>query len=115
MSKRPTMTITDSFGATYEANHLSICKDGDGYSLVCQVDGVVHILPPGSITSIELAGFGDDVEGGSELSPWGHTMNKAVDGEQPVDLLLQLKEGLRSGRLVLTDTQAAVEPEAVVE
>lgn len=105
MSKRPVIIIVDARGGTYDANHLSIVKDGKKYALQFEVAGVSNTIDAASIDRIELAGFGSD-NGGSDLDPWGNTMNKAATTEEANDeeMMTRIQQGMRSGRFMLTDT-----------
>lgn len=102
---RPVITVTDTFGVKHDANHLSIIKDGEGYALAIQAEGRLIVLESVSVASIVFT------VDGSDLSPWGHTMNKVTAADEVDDeaLLTRLEEGIKSGRFKLTDTQTPVE------
>ena len=107
MNKRPTITFTDTNGNTFDASTIQVVKDGKAWRLALTVEGVLVTFDPSHVSSVALAGFGDDVSGGSDLSPFGFTMN-TVAGEATVDddtLTDRVVEAIKSGRVTLVDSQ----------
>jgi len=103
---RPQIIILDRHGAEYDATHISIVKDGSGYALSMEVNGVPTIIEQASIASIRLVGWGaGEGLGGSDRGPWGRPLvSRATKQLSDSDLLSVLEQGLRAGRYRVVDS-----------